>query len=142
MFATVQQVRENTIFTDEVANMSDEQVTRLIRRSERWIERATSHNFTDETDEGTLFDLETATLLLVDYFIYWDTPEVREQSFDTASGVSSEKIGSYSYNISASAAAQGEETGNPELDSIIDSLKNLYTDTSAALFFKVSGPRG
>lgn len=142
MFATVDEVKEHSIFQDEVKALSDEKIERLIMRAERWIIRGTGNDFKSEEDAGILFDLEQATILLVDCFIYWDNPEIREQAFESASGVSSEKIGSYSYNISASAVDAGEETGIKELDSIIDSLKSIYTDTSAALFFKVSGPRG
>jgi hypothetical protein len=132
MYATVQEVKDRTSFP-EVSALSEGKLQGYIERAEGWIHRSTGRKFREERDRDILSDLRTATILLVEYLWYQDNPDIKENAINP---VDSEKIGSYSYT--AKKVQPGEQTGIPELDSILDSLKvGLVTGT---LFFSVSGP--
>jgi len=133
MYATIQEVKDGTSF-NEVSSLSDTKIQSYIDRATSWIHRVAKKSFESETDPYLLTDLKTATILLVEYLWFWDQSEVKEGAFDQ---IESEKLGSYSYKVKETKAAPGEETGNKELDSILDSLKPRVIGVS---FFSVSGP--
>jgi hypothetical protein len=132
MYATVQEVIDRTSFP-EVSGLPEEKIFGYIERAESWLHRSTRRKFREEKDTDVLADLRTATILLVEYLWYQDNPDIKENAL---SPVDSEKIGSYSYT--AKKIQPGEQTGIPELDSILDSLK--VGAVTGTLFFSVSGP--
>jgi hypothetical protein len=132
MYATVQEVIDRTSFP-EVSELPEEKILGYIERAESWLHRSTRRKFREEKDTDVLVDLRTATILLVEYLWYQDNPDIKE---DALSPVDSEKIGSYSYTVKK--VQPGEQTGIPELDSILDSLK--VGPVTGTLFFSISGP--
>lgn len=129
MFVTATEIRERTSF-EELSSLSDSDLDWYIERADSWIYRATGRDYTAETRESIQRDLRIATILLVELLWLKDQPDIKESEM---SGLSSERIGSYSYNVKAQP---GECTGNAELDSILESLKGKnYVN-----FFGVFGP--
>lgn len=126
-FATVQIIRENTSF-EEITELSDTKIQKYIDLANAFLRRYTGQNYRGETDPDLLIDLERVTLLLVEYLWLGDQPEVKESNY---TGLKSERIGTYSYNINPE---QG--TGNIELDQLLESL----TSRVGLNFFSVSGP--
>lgn len=133
MFATVQNIRDGTAFS-EVKALTDDQITAYIKRAERWIYYATQVDYSTTTDEGILTDLNTADIHLVDLLWYQDQADAKEANL---SGVQQEQIGSYQYTMMAKATPQSGDTGIPELDMI---LIGLTPKIRGADFFYVSGP--
>lgn len=132
-FASVQEVKKRVAF-DDIANMEDAKVENLIQRAEDWIRRFSGRSFVEVTDPNKIRDLQTATVLLVEYLWYQDDADVKEEAFDN---VQTEKIGSYSYTKNAKP---GEETGIKELDHILNSLRP--SATLKPLFFSTFGAGG
>lgn len=132
IYATIQEIREGTSF-EEVSSLYDRKIENYINRAERWIHRLTLNRFDETVDSDILFDLKRAVILLVDYLWFQDQPEMKEDQLDP---VQSERIGSYSYSKEANKDVSKEGFGNPELDSIIDSLKV----SPSVNFFSISGP--
>lgn len=128
-YAAVNEIREGTSF-DEVSSLNDKKLEDFILRAERWIHRKTLVRYDNLTDSEVLFDLKRAVILLVDYLWFHDQPEIAEDQLDP---IQQERIGSYSYSKKGS---NDEGFGNPELDSILESLK---VDPKIN-FFSVSGP--
>lgn len=131
-YATIQEVKEETSFSD-VSSLSDERLQSYIRRAERWIHRITNNRFENVVDSDILFDLQRAVVLIVDYLWYHDQEEIQEDYLDP---IQSERIGSYSYTKADRPDIESNGFGNPELDSILSSLK-VEPKVS---FFVVSGP--
>ncbi|MEH7114502.1 hypothetical protein V7124_19375 [Neobacillus niacini] len=126
-FATLEVVREETSF-QEITELSDTKINRYIDLANAFLRRYTGVNYRDETDPDKLIDLERVTILLVEYLWLGDQPEVKESNYN---GLESERIGTYSYNL-----ANGEGTGNVELDQLLVSLTPRY----GVNFFSVNGP--
>lgn len=134
MFATVDEIKARTAFKTEIAALSDDEIASYIRRAERWIYHATQIDYSTTTDEGTLEDLKTADVHLIDLLWYQDQPDAKE---DNLSGIQQEQIGSYQYTKMAKATPQSDSTGIQELDMILDGLTPKIQGVS---FFSVSGP--
>lgn len=133
-FATVVEVKDEAAF-EEISNMEDSKVQKLIERAEAWIRRFTGRSFAEETRSEKLADLKTATVLLVEFLWFQDQPDMKEEVFDN---VQSEKIGSYSYT--KKNAASGETTGVAELDHILLSLR--ISPAAKPLVFFATRPSG
>lgn len=127
-FATIQQVKNETSF-EEIRTLSESSIEMYIEYANAYLRRVTGVNYRDETDPDILTDLKRVTILLVEYLWLGDQPEVKESNF---TGVSSERIGSYSYNVDAK-----DGTGHAELDQLLISLTPRY---SVGNFFSVHGP--
>lgn len=117
-FATIEDVRNFTSFS-EVSDLSEEKITKYIEFANAYIRRKTGFDYSNATDPYLLTNLERATVLLVEYLWFNDQPEIKEAKM---SGVESEKIGTYSYNLSNG----GDSTGNAELDELLESLTPKY----------------
>lgn len=129
--ATIEEIKAQTSF-DEVSALPDSKLNWYVDRANSWIRRATGFDYSGETRESIKLDLKIATILLVELIWLKDNPEVKESEL---SNLSSERIGSYSYNLAAKPGS-AEGTGSEELDSI---LKSLRVGLGAS-FFSVSGP--
>lgn len=126
-FATVSDVRDQTTFS-EVSDLSDTKIEKYIELANAYLRRYTGVNYREATDPDLLIDLERVTVLLVEYIWLHDQPEVKEASY---TGMESERIGTYSYNLGGK-----DGTGNLELDQLLTSLTRSY----GLNFFSVSGP--
>ncbi|MGP4063087.1 hypothetical protein [Halobacillus sp. H74] len=131
-YASVQDIREGTSFEEVSYSMSDAKIEKYNLRAERWIHRITNNRFDDEIESEILMDLQRAVILIVDYLWFHDQPDVLEESLDP---IQSERIGSYSYTKDKRDFMR-DGFGNPELDSILESLKVV----PAVNFFSISGP--
>lgn len=127
-FATVSDVRDITTF-EEIVALTDAKIEKYIEYANSYLRRYTGVNYRDETDPDILADLERVTILLVEYIWLNDQPEVKEANY---TGVSSERIGTYSYNL----GNESEGTGNKELDNLLCRLTRTYGFN----LFSVSGP--
>ncbi|WP_306010540.1 hypothetical protein [Bacillus sp. MMSF_3328] len=127
-FATVTEVRDQTSF-GEVTALSDAKIEKYIDLANAYLRRYTGKNYRDETDPDRLIDLNRVTVLLVEYIWMNDQIEVKEANF---TGMTSERIGTYSYNL----GGKGEGTGNPELDQLLISLRGSI----GLNLFSVNGP--
>lgn len=133
MFITAEEIKELSSL-DEVKALSNIKVSQYMERADSWIIRETGRRDLITTeDEFFQKDLATATLLLVEYLWFLDLQEVKESNM---SGLDSERIGTYSYNRSASRSDTFGSTNNEELNQILNSLK-VRPDLN---FFNVSKP--
>ncbi|MGE7191764.1 DUF3199 family protein [Lysinibacillus fusiformis] len=126
-FATIQEVRNQTTLS-EISDLSDEEIERYIAYANSFLRRYTGRNYRDETDPDLLTDLKRVTVLLVEYIWFNDTPEAKEANY---SGIESERIGSYSYNLGSATTIN-----NPELDQLLNSLR----PSIGLNLFSVNGP--
>ena len=133
-FATVAEVKDEAAF-EEISEMENSKVQKLIDRAEAWIRRFTGRRFVEETRSEKLADLKRATILLVEFLWFQDQPDMKEEVFDN---VQTEKIGSYSYT--KKNASPGETTGVVELDHILLSLK--VPPAAKPLVFFATRPSG
>lgn len=136
MFIEVEEIRSLTSF-EGVRDLSPEMMNHYISRADSWIIRATGRDYRSSTDKFVQTNLRYATLMLVEYLVYWDDPEIKETMMGPEDGVT---LGSYKVNYKSLSewkkALPGEETGVKELDNILKSLK--YTP-SMGMYFKVLG---
>ncbi|MGV7002481.1 hypothetical protein ACWA2C_27985 [Priestia megaterium] len=129
MFLSIEDAKALATF-EEIAGLPDSEVQRYIDRADGWIRRTTGrYDLIDTLDEDIQQDLRLATIMLVEYIWYWDQEENKEQAISRDASV---KIGSYTYN-KINTAWHGD-TGNNELDTILQSLK--YKPT--AFLFRTS----
>lgn len=118
-FATIDDVKEHAIFKDEIATLTDPHIQRLISRAERVVTSMTGSAFAAETDVNVLFDLNVATVYMVDKLFTMTRPDNAE---DAIVGLQSEKILERSHTLSKDklfATHQFEE----EFQSIIAGLR-------------------
>lgn len=129
MFLSIEDAKALTTF-EEIAGLTDSEVQGYIDRADGWIRRTTGrYDLIDTLDENIQQDLRLATLMLMEYIWYWDQEENKEQAISRDDTV---KIGSYTYN--KSKVDWRGNTGNHELDTILNSLK--YKPT--AFLFRTS----
>lgn len=129
-FASLAEVRDQTTFS-EVSALSDAKLQKYIDLANAYLRRHTGIDYRDATDPDILTDLERVTVLLVEYIWLQDQPEIKESNY---TGVQTERIGTYSYNI---GGKNGDSTGNRELD---DLLLHLSPKQMGINFFSISGP--
>ena len=136
MFITDEEIRALSSY-EEVRDLSPEMLNHYINRADSWIIRATGRDYSLSKDRFIQMSLKQATLLLVEYLVYWDMPEIKESMMGPESGVT---LGSYQVNYKSLSewkqAVPGEETGIKELDNILNSLRY---QPKAGAFFKVLG---
>ena len=136
MFLEIDEIRSLTSF-DGVRDLSDEKLEYYLERADSWIKRATNRDFSQTDDIFVQRDLARASLLLVEYLVYWDDDEIKAAMMGATDG---ERLGSYSVsykNLNTwTRALPGDNTGIKELDNIIAAYR--YSP-SAGLFFKVMG---
>lgn len=120
----------------QMCELSKTEIETLLVRGENYINRYAKRTFYDETETVIVEQLKWANILLAEYFWYLDDPGLREA---TLMGIQGESIGSYSYTIKNNASASLKETtGNAELDSILDWLKD--SSFRGFNYFGVNGP--
>lgn len=136
MFITEDEIRSLTSF-DEVRDLSPEMIKHYMSRADSWIIRATGRDYSLTPDKFTEMSLKQATLLLVEYLVFWDDPEIKESMMGPEDGIT---LGSYKVDYKGISewkqALPGEETGIKELDNILNSLKYK---PSIGMYFKVLG---
>ena len=136
MFLEIDEIRSLTSFP-AVRDLSDEKLEYYLERADSWIQRATNRDFSQTDDIFIQRDLARASLLLVEYLVYWDDDEIKTAMMGPRDG---ERLGSYSVsykNLNTwMRAVPGDNTGIKELDNIIAAYR--YSP-SAGLFFKVMG---
>ena len=119
-FATLTDIKEHAIFKQELSALSDAQIQRLISRAERVIVSKVGSKFVGETDADILFDLNVATVFMVDKLFIAQHPENAE---DAIVGLSSSDVLERSYTLSKDktfAAQQFEE----EFENLIQGLRS------------------
>ena len=133
MFITAEEVKGLSSF-EEVKALSNEQIETYMARADSWIRRATNSPAIELSDNEALQkDMRLATWLLVEYLVYWDDPDNKEDAISQEDNV---RIGSYSYSLKPN---EGDylKTGIRELDGILEAWRYSWNFES---FFKVSGP--
>lgn len=118
-FATIDDVKEHGIFKDEIATMTDPHIERLIKRAERIIVSMTGSSFDGETDPDVLFDLNVATVYMVDKLFTITRPDNAE---DAIVGLQSETILERSHSLSKDKLFATQQF-EAEFDNIIAGLK-------------------
>ena len=136
MFISPSEIQSLTSF-DSVRDLSPEKLDFYIDRADSWIIRATNKDYSNTTDVFLQKTLKQATLLLVEYLVYWDDPEIKSTMMGPEDGIT---LGSYRVNYKGLSewkqALPGEETGIKELDNILNSLRYR---PSVGMYFKVLG---
>lgn len=135
MFVTESEIRSLASF-DEVRDLSSEMMQHYIDRADLWITRATNRDYSNTENKFIQSNLKHATIMLIEYLVYWDVPEVKETMLGPNASLT---LGSYKVNYKGlgewKQALPGEETGIKELDSILENLK--YKPST--MYFKVLG---
>lgn len=96
-FATIQDVKDHAIFKSELSQLTDPQLTRLLKRSERMIVSMVGSSYAGETDEGILFDLNVVTVYMVDKLFIVSQTDVAENAI---TGMQTEKVLERTYTLS------------------------------------------
>lgn len=96
-YATVADVKQYAIFKAEFAAMSDPEIERLIQRASNMLDSRIGYGFKNATDVDVLFQLNVATVYLVDKIHLLNDKQVAE---GVILGMSQERIMNYSYTVS------------------------------------------
>lgn len=108
-FATLQDIKDHAIFRAEISTLADPIIQRLLDRAARMIVHKVGSTFAGETNPDVLFDLNVATVYMVDKLFIITQPSNAENA---VMGVQSEKVLERSYTLSPAkiyAAEQFEE---------------------------------
>lgn len=96
-YATVNDVKTYAIFKTEIGALSDPEIERLIQRASNVLDSRIGYSFKTATDPDVLFQLNVATVYLVDRLHLFGDKQVAES---VILGVSQEDIMNYSYTVS------------------------------------------
>lgn len=133
MFIKAEEIRELSSF-EQVKALSDEQMEAYIERADAWIRRATDSPVIELSEKEALRkDMRVATWLLVEYLVYWDDPDNKEDAISQEDNV---RIGSFSYSLKPSEGDL-KKTGIKELDGILEAWRYKWY---VGNIFRVSGP--